>query len=695
MKIKEVTLENIRSYTFGRVNFQDGFNCIVGGVGDGKSSILYAIDFALFGERFGRSYEYLLREGKKEGSVKLTFEHKGKTYSVKRVLTRERDRIVQDTSRITLHENDKLVAGGKKSAVDEEIQVLTGLTVDLFREAVWIQQEKLKELLNIEPSRRQSRIDELFGLAEFDACYVNLRDYQSGYEGELSTYRMDPDVTGIENLRREYENKGVEYLKTQEEIAELNSKLRSAEIALNEAEERLKLLEEQRVKIEELRREELTLKAKIQSLEAELERVRKQSEQQRRLVNELNEAIQALNKEEKAARDSLQRAGVQPTLTVEELEKLASNMRDELTRLHGEVEGLKMEVELTQEKQDTLKERSECPLCLQPLDVKYREKVLERLRQTVEVDVKKIDFLKSEIEELEGKLNALKSAAQDLTRVKIEMEALQGRLRDESGRVEEYEGRMRDIKADLEEMGRRLPEIQVEVAKFDLNALEEARLRRDQAFSTYSNFKYRMEALKSSLTQVEGRLKELKDRLDLTEKKIDRKNKIEFLLRLIETLRDGYKTVRPHLRGEYVSILRSRMQKVLDDMLTGADRQMTVSIDESYSPLIRGEAEAWRDPALLSGGERTLLAFAYKIALGQLIAEARTGESLSIIILDEPTESLGPEDSSISRLAEAIAKLRGLEQIIAVTHSEDFAEKAEHLMRVRREAGVSVATVER
>ncbi len=53
MKIDVVVLENIRSHTKSTVPFTHGFNCVVGGVGCGKSSVLYAVDFALFGDAIG------------------------------------------------------------------------------------------------------------------------------------------------------------------------------------------------------------------------------------------------------------------------------------------------------------------------------------------------------------------------------------------------------------------------------------------------------------------------------------------------------------------------------------------------------------------------------------------------------------------------------------------------------------------
>ena len=75
MKIEIVQLENIRSHVKSTVPFTRGFNCLVGGLGCGKSSVMYAVDFALFGDSIGRSFEYLLREGADLRSVQELLGH--------------------------------------------------------------------------------------------------------------------------------------------------------------------------------------------------------------------------------------------------------------------------------------------------------------------------------------------------------------------------------------------------------------------------------------------------------------------------------------------------------------------------------------------------------------------------------------------------------------------------------------------
>ena len=67
MIIRWVELNNIRSYSKQKISFPKGSVLLWGDVGSGKSSILLAIEFALFGLMRGSvSGASLLRHGKKE-----------------------------------------------------------------------------------------------------------------------------------------------------------------------------------------------------------------------------------------------------------------------------------------------------------------------------------------------------------------------------------------------------------------------------------------------------------------------------------------------------------------------------------------------------------------------------------------------------------------------------------------------------
>ena len=91
MLLKKLILENIRSYKNQVVDFSEGIVVLSGDIGSGKTSIIMAIEFALFGVTTDVTYSSLLRHGSDSGSIELSFELGSETgydtYVVKRVIT--------------------------------------------------------------------------------------------------------------------------------------------------------------------------------------------------------------------------------------------------------------------------------------------------------------------------------------------------------------------------------------------------------------------------------------------------------------------------------------------------------------------------------------------------------------------------------------------------------------------------------
>ena len=87
MLIKKIKLHNIRSYSNQVIEFPSGSVLLSGDIGSGKSTILLAIEFALFGSDTERlSGNALLRKGADEASVELSLELAGQEIIIKRGL---------------------------------------------------------------------------------------------------------------------------------------------------------------------------------------------------------------------------------------------------------------------------------------------------------------------------------------------------------------------------------------------------------------------------------------------------------------------------------------------------------------------------------------------------------------------------------------------------------------------------------
>jgi exonuclease SbcC len=668
---------------------------LVGGLGRGKSSVLYAIDFAFFGDPIGRSYEYLLREGADAGKVTLQFVHGGKTYTIFRALRRHGKGISQDMEQLKFFENDKLIASAKSEAVMEQLKALTGLDKNLFREVVWVRQEHLKELLDVTPRQRQTKLDKLFGLSDYEVAWNVLAQFQRDYKIEKEVYERDADVVGVDKLQAEYNKTVEEFSSIENQLQDLSEKLTQAEFALKEATSRLESLEELRKKTEELRGKEIQLQTNVANIEDKSARLADEIEKKKTFIHDLEERLKLMEAQEKSHRNKLKEVGLAPDQTIEEMKRYLFAIESQMASIAGEQEATKREMETSQNRISSLTAESKCPLCLQNLTGDYKKGLLDRLHEENVERERKLSELQKNLDELEGLHSTVNLVISNLQPLIPRIEEIKRRIAEEqeflSGLSAEFEDAQRQEKM----LRSQLRATRAEITKFDVTELESARKLRDAAFEQYSATKSRLEMLERRKRDVTLRMDNLKERLDNAQQKMERMEKIERLLEIIDSIRGAYRSIQPKLRSEFVTYLQRTVQQQIDSLVGDAGPALIVKIDDTYTPLVSSEEGYEREVSNLSGGERTLLAFAYRIGLGQLIMQSRTGHGLYMLLLDEPTESLGREDGSVDRLAEAISRLKAIEQIIAVTHSEVFAEKAEHVIRVEKEAGASRVFIEK
>jgi len=693
MRVEMVVLENIRSHIKSTVNFEGGFNCLVGGLGTGKSSILYAIDFALFGDPIGRSYEYLLREGADIGKVALKFIQNGKEYTIIRALRRRNNRISQDMEQLKFFENEKLVASHKNEAVAEQLKATTGLDKDIFRELIWVRQEHLKELLDIRPRERQKRLDELFGLSDYEEAWKNLGELKRDYKKEKEILEKDYDVVAIKELEQDYDKSVEELAKIEEELQSLRRKIVEKEASLNQIEEKLKSIEEQQRQVETINREKAELQASITSLEDVCARLAEQIQQMKIYLEELQQGLYNLENEEKSWRKRLENVGIDPNLSMEELNSYVSALYNQISQMMAEQETARKETQKAQQRWNTLTTQSICPLCLQPLTGEYKQSLLQRMNKENAERQARISTLQKELEELRNIKKTVEAVTSNIKTILLKKENVKNQIEREKEALDKLSQDFDEKQRLEEELRAKLEKLKSEKIEFDFNELQRIRQLRDKVYNEFSELKNKLNFLESRKLDVGEKIDDFKRRIENAQEKIGRLEKCKGILEIVDNIRDGYRNIQPKLRKEFVKTLERFVQHVLDTLTGDEGSFLQVKINESYSPIVISEAHQ-REVTNLSGGERTLLAFAYRLGIGQLIMQSKTGHGLHLLILDEPTESLGREDGSIDHLAEAISRLKTIEQIIAVTHSEAFAEKAEHVIRLEKEDNVSRVTAE-
>ena len=695
MKVESVELENIRSHIKTRINFGDGFNCLIGGLGTGKSSILYAIDFALFGEPIGRSYDYLLREDTDHGNVVLRFSKDGKEYAIQRALKRQNDRISQDMEQLVFQEEGKVIAEMKSEAVAEQLFSVTGFDKEIFREIVWVRQEHLKDVLNMTPAERQKQLDQLFSLSDYETAWTNLRPIISGLEKESEILQRDPDVAGIEELKSRRNEAAKEFETKEKELEETTIKLSEAEKRHQQALARLESLENVRRTNEQLRREESDLQAKLTGVQQSSSRLSEEIQKRRARVEELEKRLGLLNSQICSYKEKLREIGLPPELTVEQLSDYKQTLRTEIQGNLGHEESLKSDISRSTQRISNLVRENTCPLCLQVLSPDYKEKLMQKLYTEVAENKQQLKNVEEITEKHESIQNTIEAIIQNFQTVQTRTEEISRQVEDEKKILDDREHRLEQSQKDEKTFEVELASLRLKIEEFDITELERAQEESRVAYEQFSDLKHKAQNIESSRSEIAKRMQTIEERLKIAQQKTLRLEKADKATALAQEIRQAYRSIQPRLRGEFVRYLERVVQQVLDELSGAEGSTLSIRIDENYTPIILGEQGNERNVLNLSGGERTLLAFAYRLGLGQLIMQWKAGHGLPMLLLDEPTESLGREDGSIDRLAESLSRLKTVEQIIAVTHNEGFAEKADHVIRLVKLKNKSVASIER
>ncbi|MCW4029651.1 MAG: SMC family ATPase [Candidatus Bathyarchaeota archaeon] len=695
MKIEIVQLENIRSHQKSTVPFTRGFNCLVGGLGCGKSSVLYALDFALFGDSVSRGFEYLLRENAEAAKVTVQFSHNGSTYKLVRGLRRKGKGISQDVEQLKLFEDERLLACSKTDAVAEQLKAITGLDKDLYREIVWFRQEHLKELLDVTPRDRQRKLDELFGLSDYEEAWTNIAQYQRDYETEKRIYEKDPDVNGLEKLNADYNRASEDFTLLEIDLEDQKQRVEIAKQLLEEANVKLKALEDKKLAVEELKRKEARLNANIQNTTNNLASLTERLEGKKTILDNLIQRQTSLQTQIKVCIEKLTQVGLAPNLSVEELRVCLAGFDDKISTLRAEQEATARSMQQDQKRAVSLEKEDMCPLCIQPLTGDYKTDLMHRIEHENQERQKNINLLRLQVADLQKSKTQASEACTNLQTCLTKETDLKSRIAEEETNLSHLSEEFVQKQRSDGELRQELAAVQLEIGRFNLQDVDAARLQRDQALKQVFAIESDLRTKENRKQDLSRRLDDTKERINQAQEKLDRMQKIQKTAELLTAIRDAYRSIQPKLRGEYVKVLRNFVQQVLDSLVGGETPLLNVLIDESYTPFVKSESGQNREVSNLSGGERTLLAFAYRLGLGQLIMQSRTGHGLSMLVLDEPTENLGSEDGSIERLADAISRFKAIEQIIAVTHSEAFAAKAEHVVVLEKEASISKISIER
>ncbi|MBI2184179.1 MAG: SMC family ATPase [Thaumarchaeota archaeon] len=669
MILRKLRLENIRSYKDAEIEFQLGKTLFEGDIGSGKSTILMAIEFALFGLGSEKGAA-LLRTGASEGKVGLIFEVDGKECTVTRGLSRKRNAIQQtegvfkspeeslDLSPTELKEK-VLEALGFNEPPDPKAQSV------IYRYAVFTPQEEMKTILLLSADLRLQTLRKAFRIEDYKTAADNARELSNRIRmrsGELDA------ATG-------------DLLVLEKRIEDLSGQVQIKQQAL----EALAQVEQEK---ENLLNSLKSERNKLQAAELELSAVTAEIAHAEKTIGTKKREIENAREEVKRIKEKSKRTG----LKVEELEAVDNPTAKSQEELKKEIKSLeKREKELRKvETQveakigdyESIRENMRCPTCDRPADpAEFEEKIKAK---------------KAEREDASNDVNAcvlLMDETRNLLEKKGEYDIAQDKLGDLRKELDEYEkesekwsSKISSAQEELEDEKKKLG-----TAKVGLERLKETskKLREleDELETVEKGLRKIRDEISAAKTSVKDWNRQIEEYGEQVKEKKERKSRAEALKEYRMWIDDYFL---PSLglieRNVMLSInqdFNSNFQKWFGILVEDPEKE--ASVDEDFTPLISQDGYE-QDVRYLSGGEKTSVGLAYRLALNTIVQKVATGMRSNLLILDEPTDGFSKEQ--LGKVREILDEIQS-PQIIIVSHEKELESFADQIYVVSKHQGES------
>jgi exonuclease SbcC len=176
-RLEEIELENFRSYKGAHKVELGGVNIVWGRIGAGKTSLLYAVEFALFGrqlevkERVAKLVDLINTEAQ-EMKVAVTLKKDGDVLRVERRLSRRGSEKVR-----LVYKGVELM--GREA--EERLKELLHIDEDVYERLIYISHRTLEGFIYGTTQKRALSVDRLFGIDIIDGVVKTL----SSLEKEL------------------------------------------------------------------------------------------------------------------------------------------------------------------------------------------------------------------------------------------------------------------------------------------------------------------------------------------------------------------------------------------------------------------------------------------------------------------------------------------------------------------------------
>lgn len=661
--------------------------CLCGDNGNGKSALLDAITWALWGKARARTDDELIRLGRTEMAVEFEFALGEEQY---RVIRKRTKRSVSRAGhpfldlQIASGDGYRSIAGNSVRETEKKIIDILRMDYDTFRNSAYLMQGRADEFTKKTPSERKQVLADILGLSLYDELEERAKSRARGSEGrenilaneiksidselggraqhETELREIADTINELEKARAKQEERVGALTRQKNELDVKRGQLRQIEDRIKQARETAGAFEGQ---VAEHRQGIERYEAVLHSYTGELDKVHAR-------LGELVDLEEALVGKRQVA----QQASNQVHL-----------LRSTNARIEGEGKELREKIDML------AREEAKCPLCGTELGVEGRESIMVNYESQREEKRKEYRANEQEAKRLEAQLK-------DLNR---DIGELEKGLREGRSQCESREAA---LERDHAEANGRLPRERTALAQAEeaverwraiIEAEAAARASLEAELSGFRELEAGLSSAQGDLNEVMGRLARARQLQGAVQEKLQRCASLEVarqekraeLERIL-----GDKEVYHELASAFgktgiqALIIETALPEIEEeaDRLLGrmTDNRMHVKIEpqrvrksgkagpiETLDINISDELGT-RSYEMYSGGETFRIDFALRIALSRVLAR-RAGAPLRTLIIDE---GFGTQDSAgRERLVEAINSVQDdFDKILVITHIEELKD---------------------
>ena len=670
--IKSIELVDFLSHSDTKLEFDNSTTVFVGQNGAGKSSIIDAITFALFGKHTRKNNKSLIRRGANQGFTKIKFSANGKNYQALRKIDSKGALIAQFSEEVD--GNLKIIAEGERKQFDEsmtkEIEKTLGIEFEKLKIASIVQQGELSTIIKAKPKEFKELVNAIIGIDKLDIALGLMRTVQKEFRNHIQKKLGydDTQIQFLENKITEYENESKNAKPKLEKL--VIEKTKTKELVFN-LEEEIQTNTSKESQLKELNSKKSELISYARDVIKSIQREVSEKEQ---TVNECKPCfVISKNKEELETE-------------IKEIQKNLISRESDLSNLekkqarYEEKEELAAKLELKDGK---------CPVCDSIVDHLNPDFQKEHIENEIGAIGKKIEELKNERSTLLEKLKKLsddleesKEAATILKTHKItnelQLEEIIAEIKIKTKQIQKIpitvnSGQLVEA-GTLDSHAKLLYENITLLEKSTEGFNQENFLKMKESLHNHRN---ELSKIDQDYGEISGNIKKINSEIEKLGTILNDVKQVQGYVGELEEIqnvvynRDG--PVGKSLRSWSLEVISEKASEYLEKLNTKIQRislsEKTRDVNIScYSRNTTLELES------LSGGEQVSIALALRLGMAHLLGAS----NLNFMILDEPTTHLDSERRK--SLVNVLSQLTNIKennssmQFIIITHDAEIFE---------------------